>query len=155
MLIRNPHTCESTCKAINKGHTLTHTDTLGKEIQSCYHFNPLPLIWTISLTVSLWLLGGDKSTGLTQRPGCCSSLHTPGCHNTHASPLEEEIKIFSGETDMMDRHGDTHVEPHFHPSTNLLAGADRRGHGALCAAPLHVSGLGAFKHGKWLEITAR
>lgn len=37
----------------------------------------------------------------------------------------------------------------------LLAGADGWGHGALCAAPLHLDRLWAFKHGRRLEVTAR
>ena len=37
----------------------------------------------------------------------------------------------------------------------LLAGADGRGNGALRASSLHLDWLGAFKHGRRLEVTAR
>lgn len=36
----------------------------------------------------------------------------------------------------------------------LLAGADGRGHGTLCAASLHLDRLWGFKHGRRLEVTA-
>lgn len=68
------------------------------------------------------------------------------------------------------RRRDTQVDVCLYPNTNtqdsavgcffccffyLLAGADGRSHGALRASSLHLDWLGAFKHGRRLEVTAR